>query len=83
MVRWSRERIVSFFNESVAILFPFSKISSELIYPIISDKIRELTLDSFGNYFIQKIIEQLSINQLNVLPGVPFLQSILVHFPPI
>ena len=41
------------------------KISSELIYPIISDKIRELTLDSFGNYFIQKIIEQLSINQLN------------------
>ncbi len=41
------------------------KISSELIYPIISDKIRELTLDSFGNYFIQKIIEQLSINQIN------------------
>ncbi len=40
------------------------KISSELIYPIISNKIRELTLDSFGNYFIQKIIEQLTINQI-------------------
>ena len=41
------------------------KISSELIYPVISNKIRELTLDSFGNYFIQKIIEKLTINQIN------------------
>ena len=43
------------------------KISSELIYTIISDKIRELTLDSFGNYFIQIIIEQLTINQIKEL----------------
>ena len=41
------------------------KISSELIYPVISNKIRELTLDSFGNYFIQKIIEKLTTNQIN------------------
>ena len=41
------------------------KISREYIYPIISDKIKDLSLDSFGNYFIQKIIEQLTINQIN------------------
>ena len=43
------------------------KISSELIYTIISDKIRELTLDSFGNYFIQIIIKKLTINQIKEL----------------
>ena len=36
-------------------------------WSVISDKIRELTLDSFGNYFIQIIIEQLTINQIKEL----------------
>ena len=40
-------------------------IASDLIFPVIKDKIIDLTLDAFGNYFIQKVIEYLSLTELN------------------
>ena len=36
----------------------------ELIYPKIKDKIIELSNDQFGNYFIQKVIEYLKLEEL-------------------
>ena len=39
-------------------------IASDLIYPIIKDYFIDLTLDAFGNYFIQKVIEYLSVEEL-------------------
>lgn len=40
-------------------------IASDLIYPIIKDYFIDLTLDAFGNYFIQKVIEYLSMPELS------------------
>jgi hypothetical protein len=40
------------------------KIASEIIYPKIKDKIIELSFDQFGNYFIQKVIEHLTIEEI-------------------
>ena len=40
------------------------KIVSEIIFPKIKDKIIELSCDQFGNYFIQKVIEHLKIEEI-------------------
>ncbi len=38
---------------------------ASMIFSLIKDKINELMFDPFGNYFIQKIIEYLNLNQIN------------------
>jgi hypothetical protein len=43
------------------------KIASDIIYPKIKDKIYELSCDQFGNYFIQKVIEHLNMDQISEL----------------
>ena len=43
------------------------KLAYEIIYPKIKDKIIELSCDQFGNYFIQKVIEYLKIEQISEL----------------
>ena len=43
------------------------QIASEVIYPKIRDKIKELSNDQFGNYFVQKIIEYITPEQLEDL----------------
>ena len=43
------------------------KLAYEVIYPKIKDKIIELSCDQFGNYFIQKVIEYLKIEQISEL----------------
>ena len=43
------------------------KLAYEIIYPKIKDKIIELSCDQFGNYFIQKVIENLKIEQISEL----------------
>ena len=51
-------------------------IASDLIFPVIKDKIIDLTLDAFGNYFIQKVIEYLSLTELNEI----FTKYLSVYF---
>ncbi len=43
------------------------KLAYEVIYPKVKDKIIELSCDQFGNYFIQKVIEHLKIEQISEL----------------
>ncbi len=40
------------------------KLASQKIYYLIKNKIKEISLDSFGNYFIQKVIKYLNNNQI-------------------
>ena len=42
-------------------------IASDLLYGKIKDKIQEISFDQFGNYFIQKVIEQLNEEQIREL----------------
>ena len=42
-------------------------IASSVIYDKIKDKIQEISCDQFGNYFIQKVIEYLSDEQIKEL----------------
>ena len=51
-------------------------IASDLIFPVIKDNIIDLTLDAFGNYFIQKVIEYLTITELKVI----FTKYLTVYF---
>ena len=39
-------------------------LSSKIIYSKIKDKIQEISFDQFGNYFIQKVIEYLTDEQI-------------------
>ena len=39
-------------------------LASKIIYPKIKDKIQEISFDQFGNYFIQKVIEHLTDEQI-------------------
>ena len=43
------------------------QIACDIIYPKIRDKIKELSNDQFGNYFVQKIIEYITPEQLEDL----------------
>ena len=40
-------------------------LASKIIYQKIKDKIQEISFDQFGNYFIQKVIENLTIEQIS------------------
>ena len=40
-------------------------LASNVIYPKIKDKIQEISFDQFGNYFIQKVIQYLTIEQIS------------------
>ena len=40
-------------------------LASRIIYQKIKDKIQEISFDQFGNYFIQKVIENLNIDQIS------------------
>lgn len=51
-------------------------IASDLIFPVIKENIIDLTLDAFGNYFIQKVIEYLTITELNEI----FTKYLSVYF---
>lgn len=51
-------------------------IASDLIFPVIKDNIIDLTLDAFGNYFIQKVIEYLTITELKEI----FTKYLSVYF---
>ena len=42
-------------------------IASSILYDKIKDKVQEISCDQFGNYFIQKVIEHLNINQIDEL----------------
>ena len=42
-------------------------LASNVIYDKIKDKIQELSCDQFGNYFIQKVIENLNYEQISEL----------------
>jgi len=42
-------------------------LASNVIYDKIKDKIQELSCDQFGNYFIQKVIENLNYDQISEL----------------
>ena len=40
-------------------------LPSTIIYPKIKDKIQEISFDQFGNYFIQKVIDYLTLEQIS------------------
>ena len=40
-------------------------LASRIIYQKIKDKIQEISFDQFGNYFIQKVIDYLNIEQIS------------------
>jgi hypothetical protein len=42
-------------------------IASNIIYDKIKDKVQEISFDQFGNYFIQKVIENLNMEQIKEL----------------
>ena len=48
-----------------AILDADPSLSSNIIYPKIKDKIQEISFDQFGNYFIQKVISYLTLEQIS------------------
>jgi hypothetical protein len=42
-------------------------IASNIIYDKIKDKVQEISCDQFGNYFIQKVIDNLNEEQIREL----------------